>query len=74
MVYLELKDICKFYFFGKEEFLVLKGINLQFELGEFVLIFGEFGGGKLILMNIIGGLDCKFDGEVIINGNKFDYS
>ena len=74
MAYLELKDIRKSYFLGKEEFPVLKGINLQFELGEFVSILGESGGGKSTLMNIIGGLDRKFDGEVIINGNKLDHS
>lgn len=44
MAYLELKDIRKSYFLGKEEFPVLKGINLQFELGEFVSILGESGG------------------------------
>ncbi len=33
MAYLELKGIRKSYFLGKEEFPVLKGINLQFELG-----------------------------------------
>lgn len=74
MAYLELKGIRKSYFLGKEEFPVLKGINLQFELGEFVSILGESGGGKSTLMNIIGGLDRKFDGEVIINGNKLDHS
>ena len=74
MAYLELRDIRKSYFLGKEEFPVLKGINLQFELGEFVSILGESGGGKSTLMNIIGGLDRKFDGEGIINGNKLDHS
>lgn len=57
MSYLELKDIYKVYYLGKEVFLVLNGINLIFEWGEFVVILGEFGGGKLMLMNIIGGLD-----------------
>ena len=74
MAYLELKDIRKSYYLGKEEFPVLKGINLEFELGEFVSILGESGGGKSTLMNIIGGLDREFEGQVIVNGKALDHS
>lgn len=74
MAYLELKDIHKSYYLGKKEFPVLKGIDLKFDLGEFVSILGESGGGKSTLMNIIGGLDREFSGEVIVNGNKLDHS
>ena len=74
MAYLELKDIHKSYYLGKEEFPVLKGINLEFELGEFISILGESGGGKSTLMNIIGGLDREFTGQVIVNGNPLDHS
>lgn len=74
MAYLELKNIKKSYYLGKEEFPVLKGISLDFELGEFVSILGESGGGKSTLMNIIGGLDRAFEGEVIVNGQKLDHS
>ena len=73
MAYLELKNIKKSYYLGKEEFPVLKGISLDFELGEFVSILGESGGGKSTLMNIIGGLDRAFEGEVIVNGQKLDH-
>lgn len=66
MAFLELHDIHKSYYLGKEEFPVLKGIDLDFELGEFVSILGESGGGKSTLMNIIGGLDRNFDGSVTI--------
>lgn len=47
MAYLELHDIHKSYFLGKEEFPVLKGINLEFERGEFVSILGESGGRQI---------------------------
>jgi ABC-type lipoprotein export system ATPase subunit/ABC-type antimicrobial peptide transport system permease subunit len=70
MPILELKNIRKSYFLGKEEFPVLKGLNLSFDKGDFVSILGESGGGKSTLMNIIGGLDRKYDGEVIVNGTK----
>ena len=68
MAFLELQNIKKSYFLGKDEFPVLKGISLQFERGEFVSILGESGGGKSTLMNIIGGLDHQFTGDVLING------
>ena len=70
MSILELKNIKKSYFLGKEEFPVLKGLALSFDKGDFVSILGESGGGKSTLMNIIGGLDRKYDGEVIVNGVK----
>lgn len=73
MSYLKLKDIYKSYYLGKEEFPVLKGINLDFELGEFVSILGESGGGKSTLTNIIGGLDRNFDGDVIVDGEELDH-
>ncbi|MDN6198265.1 MAG: ATP-binding cassette domain-containing protein, partial [Lactococcus raffinolactis] len=60
MTILELKNIKKSYYLGKEEFPVLKGLNLSFDKGDFVSILGESGGGKSTLMNIIGGLDRKY--------------
>lgn len=73
MSYLELKDIHKAYYLGKEAFPVLNGIDLTFERGEFVAILGESGGGKSTLMNIIGGLDRQFDGQVLLQGQAIDH-
>ncbi|ETY73198.1 ATP-binding cassette domain-containing protein [Lactiplantibacillus fabifermentans] len=73
MGYLELHDIHKSYYLGSEEFKVLKGIDLSFELGEFVSILGESGGGKSTLMNIIGGLDRNFTGSVTVNGETLNH-
>lgn len=49
MSLLQLKDIHKSYYLGKEEFPVLKGIDLSFEQGDFISILGESGGGKIHL-------------------------
>ena len=73
MSYLELRDIHKSYHLGKEKFPVLKGIDLSFDLGEFVSILGESGGGKSTLMNIIGGLDQQFQGSVAIDGKRLNH-
>lgn len=70
MSLLEVRDVHKSYFLGNQEFKVLKGINLQFDRGEFVSILGESGGGKSTLMNIIGGLDNQYDGDVVYNGKS----
>lgn len=70
MSLLEVRDVHKSYFLGNQEFKVLKGINLQFDRGEFVSILGESGGGKSTLMNIIGGLDHQYEGDVVYNGQS----
>ncbi|MBT9672520.1 ATP-binding cassette domain-containing protein [Secundilactobacillus kimchicus] len=70
MSFLELRDIRKAYHVNKETFPVLKGINLEFNRGEFVSILGESGGGKTTLMNIIGGLDDDYEGEVLLDGKS----
>ena len=73
MAFLELNDIFKSYFLGNNEFPVLKGVSLSFEKGEFVSILGESGGGKSTLMNIVGGLDREFKGQVKVNGQLLDH-
>ncbi|MDR1606290.1 MAG: ATP-binding cassette domain-containing protein [Streptococcaceae bacterium] len=70
MTFLELKQIKKSYYLGKEEFPVLNDLDISFDQGDFVSILGESGGGKSTLMNIIGGLDRKYEGQVIVNGVK----
>lgn len=74
MAYLELHDIHKSYYLGKEEFPVLNGIDFELERGEFVSILGESGGGKSTLMNIIGGLDRNFTGQVKVDGRVLDHT
>ncbi|CAL6997531.1 ATP-binding cassette domain-containing protein [Lactiplantibacillus plantarum] len=70
MSFLELHDIRKAYTLNHQENVILKGINLNFERGEFISILGESGGGKSTLMNIIGGLDHHYDGDVLLDGQS----
>jgi len=66
---LELKNINKYYRLkGGENFHVLDNVDLAFNNGELVAIIGESGSGKSTLMNLIGGLDSNYLGELFING------
>ncbi|WP_372880633.1 ABC transporter ATP-binding protein [Psychromonas sp.] len=57
-----LKNIKKSY--GKTD--VLFGIDLQIELGEFVVFVGPSGCGKSTLLRMIAGLEDITDGELYI--------
>ena len=71
MKVLELKNINKHYDGGKKNgFHALKDINISFEKGEFIAIIGESGSGKSTLMNLIGGLDSDYNGEIIVEGKS----
>lgn len=69
MTLLEIKHLNKSYILaGKEKVPVLSNVNVKFESGEFVSILGESGSGKSTLMNIIGGMDSDYEGDVIVQG------
>ena len=71
MKVLELKNINKYYDGGRKNgFHALKDINISFEKGEFIAIIGESGSGKSTLMNLIGGLDSDYNGEIIVEGKS----
>lgn len=68
---LEIKHINKSYTLDKKEKIkILHDVNVSFNKGEFVSILGESGSGKSTLMNIIGGMDSDFDGEVLVEGKN----
>lgn len=70
MSFLELKNVNKYYKTNEKNCHVLKDINLSFEKGEMVSIIGESGSGKSTMMNIIGGLDSRFLGNLFIEGDN----
>lgn len=69
MAELELKNVFKDYKLeNKTKFTALTDINLSFDKGELVSIIGESGSGKSTLMNLIGGLDSDYNGQIVIDG------
>ena len=56
-------------FFGNN--LVLKGVNLEINKGEIVVVVGPSGGGKTTLPRTITGLEKCDDGTIEIDGYTF---
>lgn len=65
---LSVKDLKKSYKMGEVEVSALRGVNLEFKAGEFVVLLGASGSGKSTLLNILGGLDAPTSGEVTYRG------
>nr|WP_319219587.1 ATP-binding cassette domain-containing protein [uncultured Trichococcus sp.] len=71
MAFLEVNNLNKYYpITDSERFHALKDVQLSFERGELVSIIGESGSGKSTLMNLLGGLDSQFDGEILVDGEN----
>ena len=69
MAFLKLKDIGKIYVNEGSVNVGIRGVNLEFNLGEFVAITGESGSGKSTLLNVISGIDTYEEGEMLIENN-----
>jgi len=66
---IQLENIRKAYFMGKQAIPVLKGISLEIFKNEYVALMGPSGSGKSTLMNILGCLDSPTAGRYILNGH-----
>lgn len=64
----EVKNLNKSFYIGKEEVKVLKDLNFSVEKGDFISIMGPSGCGKSTLLYLLGGLDDQTSGSIIING------
>jgi len=65
---IDLENIQKSYYLGKQELKVLKGITLEIFKNEYVALMGPSGSGKSTLMNILGCLDSPTAGNYTLNG------
>ena len=65
---IDLRGVVKKYNGVGGAVLALKGINLQVQPGEFVVVTGKSGAGKTTLVNMITGLDRCTAGEIWVAG------
>ena len=59
-----IQGLTKVYHMGEVEVHALRGIDLELQDGEFLVLLGHSGSGKSTLVNILGGLDVPTDGHV----------
>ena len=66
----EVKNLTKNYNTPAQKFCALNKVNFQAEEGEIIVILGPSGSGKSTFLNIIGGLDTGYEGDVIVGGTN----
>ena len=66
---MQARGLSKEYILGKDNrILVIPGMDMDIQQGEFVAIMGSSGSGKSTLLYLLGGLDSPSGGEVRVNG------
>jgi putative ABC transport system ATP-binding protein len=58
------QDLTKTYTSGEVEVRALRGVNLEIQAGEVVVLLGPSGSGKSTLLNIMGGIDHATSGRL----------
>lgn len=63
---LEITGLCKDF----EDSHILRDINFQIAMGEFIVVMGQSGCGKSTLLYCVSGMDSVTSGEVKLDGQK----
>ncbi len=70
MSIIQIKNLEKIYNDSEVKVHAVRGIDLNFEEGEFSAVVGPSGSGKTTFLNMVGGLDIVTNGEIIIDGTN----
>lgn len=65
---IELRKVSKYYAGEDSVSMGFSRVDLDLDIGEFVVITGESGSGKSTLLNVISGLDTYEEGEMFVCG------
>lgn len=60
----QAQSITKIYDMGEVKVHALRGVDMELNSGELVILLGPSGSGKSTLLNILGGLDTATAGQV----------
>jgi len=70
MAMVDVRNVRKVYRRGAEELVVLDGLNLEIDEGDFAALMGPSGSGKTTLLNLIAGIDKPTSGDVVVAGTN----
>jgi putative ABC transport system ATP-binding protein len=65
---LRAEALAKTYRMGEVEVQALRGVDLELQAGELIVLLGASGSGKSTLLNILGGLDVPSTGRIVHRG------
>jgi putative ABC transport system ATP-binding protein len=70
MAMVDVRKVTKVYRRDAEELVVLNGLSLQVEEGDYAALMGPSGSGKSTLLNLIAGIDKPTSGDVVVAGTN----
>lgn len=62
----QLINLTKTYYLGENVVRALRGVSVDFPLGDFVAIMGASGSGKSTMLNLLAALDRPTSGKYIL--------
>jgi putative ABC transport system ATP-binding protein len=70
MAMVDVRKVTKLYRRDAEELVVLNGLSLSVEEGDYAALMGPSGSGKSTLLNLIAGIDKPTSGDVVVAGTN----
>jgi len=69
MTVIKAENVVKDYGLNNQTVHALRGVNLEFQAGEFAAVAGPSGSGKSTFLHLAGCLDTLTSGSIMVNGS-----